>query len=102
MYVRMVWGRLRRGRWDEYERHYKDNVLGSNSRPVEGLLGRQLLCSSENLDEGLSISLWDSLEAMRSYETSPGREESVKATEHLHSGDYWVKKFEIKASTADL
>ena len=99
MYVRMVWGRLRRGRWDEYERHYNENILGSAIEQVEGFLGRQLLRSSENLDEGISISMWDSLDSMRDYETSLDRQGSVKATEHLYTGDYWVKKFEVRAST---
>ena len=96
MYTRMVWGRLKRGRWDEYERHYKEKIL--ESQPIDGCLSRQLLRSSENLDEGISISMWDSLEAMRNYETGLERQESVTATERLYTGEYWVKKFEVRAS----
>ena len=99
MHVRMVWGRLKRGKWEEYEQYFNERIIGSTKRTVEGLQGRQLLRSSENLDEGISLSLWDSLEAMQHYEQSPQRQESVKSTEHLHVGDYWVKHFEVRLST---
>ena len=47
------------------------------------------------------MSMWDSLDAMRNYETSLDRQGSVNATEHLYTGDYWVKKFEVRASNLD-
>lgn len=99
MHIRMVWGRLMRGKWAEYEQYFNERVLGSANPTVEGLRGRKLLRSSENPDEGISLSLWDSLEAMQKYEKSPQRQKSVKATEHLHVGDYWVKKFEVRLSS---
>jgi heme-degrading monooxygenase HmoA len=98
MYVRILWGRLRHGMWPEYEKHYNERIQ-SITQGLGGFQGRQLLQSTENPDEGLSITLWDSLEDLRSYDQSPGRQEAARAVEHLYTGEYWVRNFEIKSST---
>jgi heme-degrading monooxygenase HmoA len=72
MYVRMVWGKLRPGAWGEYERHYHERVAGAGK--AKGLRERQLLCSTEDPDEGISVSVWDTLEDLRNYETSEFRQ----------------------------
>ena len=64
MFVRMVWGKLRPGSWNEYESHYKENVIGKAN--ITGLLSRQLLRSTEDPDEGISLSNWDTLECRSS------------------------------------
>jgi heme-degrading monooxygenase HmoA len=93
MYVRMVWGKLRPGAWGEYERHYHERVAGAGD--VKGLRERQLLRSTEDLDEGISISVWDTLEDLRNYETGEFRQTLAREVEHLYRGEYWVKHFEI-------
>jgi heme-degrading monooxygenase HmoA len=72
MYVRMVWGKLRPGAWGEYERHYHERVAGAGK--AKGLRERQLLRSTEDPDEGISVSVWDTLEDLRNYETSEFRQ----------------------------
>ena len=98
MYVRMLWGKLRHGMWDEYEKYYNDHIEPV-TREIGGFRGRQLLRSTENGDEGLSLTLWDTQEAMQSYDRSPNRQEAGKGMEHMYSGEYWVKHFEIRSST---
>ena len=94
MFVRMVWGKLRPGVWDEYERHYHEKVVASPS-PVKGLRERQLLRSTEDPDEGMSLSIWDNLEDLRAYETGEFRQTIAKEVEHLYRGEYWVRHFEV-------
>ena len=65
---------------------------------IEGFRGRQLLRSNENLDEGMSIALWDTQEALQKYDRSLLRQEAARRTERLYAGDYWVRNFEIKSS----
>ena len=98
MYVRMLWGRLRRGSWAEYERLYNENAARAD-QTIDGFRGRQLLQSTENPDEGLSITMWDTPEALRSYGRSPVREENTRKAEHLYTGEYWIRNFEVKSST---
>lgn len=97
MFVRMVWGKLRPGSWDDYERHYHENVSKSPS-PIKGLRERQLLRSTEDPDEGVSLSIWDTLEDLRSYETGEFRQKIAQDVEHLYRGEYWVKHFEVADS----
>ena len=46
MFVRMVWGKLRAGSWEEFERHYHERVTVATIRP-SGLRERQLIRSTE-------------------------------------------------------
>jgi heme-degrading monooxygenase HmoA len=71
MYVRVVWGKLRPGAWGEYEHHYHERAAGAGD--VKGLRECQLWRSTEDPDEGISVSVWDTLEDLRNYETSEFR-----------------------------
>ena len=94
MFVRMVWGKLHAGSWDQYERHYHQNVVGVRM-PITGLQERQLLRSTEDPDEGISVSVWESLENLRNYEIGDFRQAVAKEIDHLYRGEYWVKHFEV-------
>ena len=94
MYLRIAWGRLRPGAWDEYERHYCERIVPSDQE-FDGLLDRQLLQCAQNPDEGISFSVWDNLEDMAAYENSETHQAFAKEVEHLYRGDYWVKTIEF-------
>ena len=98
MYVRMFWGKLKIGMWDEYERLYNGNIEPL-AQDLKGFRGRQLLRSTESPDEGISLTVWDSLEDMEHYRLSPRRQQLAKQNEHLYAGDYWEKHFEVRSST---
>ena len=96
MYIRTVWGKLRPGAWEEYERHYHEGLAGAAH--VQGLQERQLLRSTEDPDEGISVSIWDTLEELREYETGELRQNVAREVEHLYRGEYWVKHFEVSST----
>ena len=52
MYVRIFWGKIKPGRWDEYEAHLQRKHSGPWAKRCPGFSGRQLLRSTENPDEG--------------------------------------------------
>ena len=62
---------------------------------MKGLRERQLLRSTEDPDEGISVSIWDSLEDLLEYERGDFRQQLAKEVEHLYRGEYWVKHFEV-------
>ena len=95
MHVMVVWGKLRLGAWEQFENFYNDRVKTS-SNSVSGLRERQLLRSTEDPDEGMSISMWDSHEDLLNYERSELRQSLAKEVEHLYRGDFWVKHFEVR------
>ena len=97
MFVRMVWGKLRPGTWEQYERHYHERVVPT-SKGLRGLHERQLLRSTEDPDEGISVSMWETMEDMHNYDVSDRRQLLAKELEHLYRGEYSVMHFEVKST----
>ncbi len=95
MHVFVVWGRLRLGAWDQFE-HFHSNRVMPSTKEIKGLHDRQLLRSTEDPDEGMSISYWDSEEDLLNYMRSPLRESLAKEVEHLYRGEFWVKHFQVR------
>lgn len=98
MYARVLWGKVRLGMWDEYERYYNEKVLKA-ADGLKGYKGRRLMRSVENPEEGISISLWETKEDLDNYVRGTQRQELARDAERLYSGEYWVKHFEVKSST---
>lgn len=100
MYVRVVWGRLRYGTWDEYERYYIERVIPS-TKDMQGLQERYLLRSIDDPDEGISLTVWDTLEDIDRYETSGVRRDLAQNAEQFFqplaypTGEYQVNHYQI-------
>ena len=56
MIMRMTWGKLRAGCWQEYERAYRATVADT---AVPGLRGRWLAQDVHDPDCGFAVSVWD-------------------------------------------
>jgi heme-degrading monooxygenase HmoA len=93
-YVMMSWGKLRKGAWDQYEKHFKDEVAPTIDT-IKGLQWRGILPNTEDPDEGISISLWETLEDLQNYERSEQRRALINSVEHVFTGEYWIKQFEL-------
>jgi heme-degrading monooxygenase HmoA len=96
MFCRILWGKLRPGKWDEYERFYNEVVVPGTAK-MPGFRGRQLLRSSENPDEGISLTFWETTQEMEQYVASETRANIAKGAENMYTGEYWVKDFEVKS-----
>ena len=60
-----------------------------------------LLRSTEDPDEGVSVSVWDSEEALLRYERSELRRNMAQEVENLYRGEFWVKHFEVTDTTSN-
>ncbi|MFQ5851165.1 MAG: antibiotic biosynthesis monooxygenase family protein [Candidatus Binatia bacterium] len=96
MVVRIFWGKLMLGKWDEYERYYNETVV-PNTAKMKGFRGRQLLRSKEDPDEGISLTFWETNQDLENYVKSPERQKGAREAENLYTGEYWVKHFEVKS-----
>jgi heme-degrading monooxygenase HmoA len=67
MIMRVTWGKIRPGKWDDYEKLWKEHVRQTADTP--GLKARWLLRDGDNPDSGYSLSLWDSAEDFDAYST---------------------------------
>lgn len=100
MFARIAWGRVKPGTWDEYEQIYRDEIL-PGTRYVKGLRFRELLRGSDDRDEGISLTLWESREDLEAYEQSGLYHGIVERARAFYVGEYWVKHFELRLG-ADL
>ena len=98
-YLMMAWGKLRLGAWDQFEEFYRGQVQETTGS-IDGLRQRLLLRSTEDPDEGLSLSVWDNEEALVRYERSQLRRNMAQEVENLYRGEFWVKHFQITDTTA--
>ena len=94
-HLMVAWGKLRLGTWDQYEKFYKERVEPTTNT-VKGLMERQLLRSTEDPDEGMSVSVWESQDDLVNYERSDLRQSLAQEVEGLYRGEFWVKHFEVR------
>ena len=92
--VMMAWGKLRMGSWGQYEQFFRDRVEPTTGK-VSGLRERRLLRSTEDPDEGISLSVWDSEKDLLDYERGTLRQELAQDLEGLYRGEFWVKHFRV-------
>jgi heme-degrading monooxygenase HmoA len=94
MVIRITWGRLRAGAWDEFERAYRANV--TDGKTINGFRGRLLVQDSGDKDTGFAISLWDNLADMETYEQSAVFKEFLATLEPFFVGEYKTHRCEVK------
>ena len=93
MIMRITWGKLRAGSWQEYEQAYRATVAG---KEVPGLRGRWLAQDSGDKDTGFAVSLWDNLPDMQAYEQSALYKEIMAPLQPFFVGEYKTYRCEVK------
>ena len=95
MVIRITWGKLRAGAWNDFERAYRANVL-VKGKNIKGLRGRWLAQDAADKDTGFAVSLWDNMADMKSYEESPLYREIVAPLQPFFVGEYKTYRCEVK------
>jgi len=96
MHLRITWGRVKPGQWQNYESTYRRVVL-DDQRSLSGLRGRLLFRDCEDPDSGGTLSLWDSAEDARAYEEGELRQAVLPQLEPFFSGEFVTHVCEIRA-----
>ena len=78
MIMRITWGKLRPGSWNQFESTYNTTVA-AKGRNVKGLRGRWLLQDTDDKDTGFAVSLWERAADMRAYEQSEFYQKEILA-----------------------
>jgi heme-degrading monooxygenase HmoA len=95
MVIRITWGKLRAGAWDEFERTYRTNVI-TKGKNIKGLRGRWLSQDAGDTDTGFAVSLWDNLSDMQAYEQSGLYREIMAPLQPFFVGEYKTYRCEVK------
>lgn len=94
MFMRIAWGRLKPGHWDAYEAAFAQSQEGV---VLDGLKARYLIQDATQPDSGFSISVWESEEAMRAYETDkPLRDKLLGQVQEHFTGDFSVQRCRVR------
>lgn len=84
--MRFSHGKLKPGAWNEFEQLYRE--LAAERTEVPGLLGSIMARDAEAADSGYTVSIWQTLDAMRAYEASDRAKTVAPRFMALYSGDY--------------
>ena len=96
MIMRITWGKLRPGSWNEFEKAYRATVAARGSK-VKGLRGRWLLQDSADKDTGFSVSLWENATDLEAYERSDlYLRQFVPALQPFFAGEYKTYRSDVK------
>lgn len=101
MFARVLWGKVKPGMWDNYERYYNEKVVPPTQK-MKGFRERRLLRSLDNPDEAISISVWETRGDLENYVRSIERQIIVQQAEELFAGEYSVRDFEIRISNVHI
>ncbi len=97
MIVRIVWGKLKPGCWEDFRLAYKNACEMSANTP--GLKARWLSRDCDDENAIYSITLWDSEEALLSYANSKlTREKLFPMIEVYSTGTYSMDVAEVEFS----
>jgi heme-degrading monooxygenase HmoA len=92
MIVRITWGRVKSGQWNEFERAYRTAAEAKN---VKGLKSRWLCQDTRDRDGGFTITLWETEQAMADYEKTEAFQQLLLAVQPFFIDEY-------KSYTCDL
>ena len=94
MILRMTWGQLRAGCWQEYAQASRATVADT---AVPGLRGRWLAQDVHDPDGGFAVSVWDALEAMQASEQrAVFRQEMQPTLQPFVVGEYTTSRCDVK------
>jgi heme-degrading monooxygenase HmoA len=93
MFIRISWGRVEPGKWDEYEAAFREGVAAAGR--VDGLRGRIFSRDIDDPDTGYSVSLWDTAEAMDEYESGAAEREILPRIQPYFGGAFVTNRLEV-------
>ena len=93
MFIRISWGRVDPGKWDEYEAAYREGVAAAGR--VHGLKGRIFSRDLDDPDTGYSISFWESPADMEAYETGAAERDILPRIQPYFGGAFVTNRLEI-------
>lgn len=93
--MRITWGRLRPGTWGAYAARFEEV---HRDLPLRGLNTRYLVQDTAQKDSCFSISIWETMDDLVSYERWQERDTVTREFQEFFTGDVYVQRCEIKVA----
>jgi heme-degrading monooxygenase HmoA len=94
MYMRIVWGKISPGKWNEFEMTFKAAMAKRGE--LDGLVNHWLAHDQKDADAGYSITLWRSEADMLAFWESPRRKEVMAQLEPFYVNQYTTTHCEVR------
>jgi heme-degrading monooxygenase HmoA len=95
MFMRVSWGRIQPGKWEDYERRFEK--LAVTQTAAGGPKRRWLLRDLDDPNAGFAISLFDTEKQMRDWSNDPAaRQRTQSEMSDLYVGDYRTRQCEVR------
>jgi heme-degrading monooxygenase HmoA len=99
MFMRITWGKLKPGAWNDYEAAYKKVM--PRALDVPGVRGRWLIRDLDEPDAGYSVAMFESEHDMRAFTENAEVRAAIRAAfEPFHTGEYTTKHCEVTVELA--
>jgi heme-degrading monooxygenase HmoA len=93
MYMRVAWGRVEPGKWDEYEAAYRKGA-GEAGTP-EGMVAHRLMRDIDDPDTGYTTLVFETREAMEAYENSTNKATRLAPIQPFFPAAFVVNRLEV-------
>ena len=92
--LRITRGKIQPGTWDQFEAALNDAVKEMGHVP--GLISRSLVRNVDDPDEGYTISVWESMDAVEKYEKDELAQSVFPKIKAFFTGDYRTDHCEVR------
>ncbi len=96
MYMRIVWGKIVPGKWNDFEAAFKSAMAKRGD--VNGLAHHWLARDQHDANAGYSITLWETEAAMKTFWDSPKRKEVMAPLEPFYVNQFTTTHCEVTYS----
>ena len=96
MIMRITWGKVKPGKWDEYEQVYREVV--AKRRGTKGLRSRWLVQDTSDRNAGYAVSLWESAEDLKAYEESALLKQIYEDLQPFFTGEFSTSRYDVKVA----
>lgn len=96
MYMRIVWGKILPGKWNEFETAFKTAM--ANRGDLGGLVNHWLAQDQADPNAGYSVTLWDSEASMQAFWNSQKRRDVMAPLEAFYVNQFTVTNCAVKYS----
>ena len=93
MYMRIVWGKILPGKWNEFEVAFKTAMTTRGE--VKGLKDHWLARDQNDANAGFSITLWDTDSAMQTFWDSQKRKDVMAPLEPFYVNQFTTTNCEV-------
>lgn len=94
MYMRIVWGKILPGKWNEFEAAFEKAMAMRGE--AKGLINHWLARDQNDANAGYSITLWDSESDMKAFWDSQKRKDVMSSLEPFYVNQFTTTHCEVK------